>query len=158
MCVKHFSALVSPFYIGENRMSETRELLEPKFLVIECDSTWTGACSYILTSCKAKTKVSKACSAAARGLKREEEQTIEFSKLTLKEFIENSGILEEIIDGDRDGFDDVDPEQLTITNIFLPENTALIYQILEELFDTGYENGIISDYVGCDDVPVLMAS
>ena len=139
-------------------MGTTLETLDPKFLVIQCDSTWTGAVSYILTSCKAKTKANKACNAGARSLKKEEEQTIEFSLQTLQEFIEDSGILDEIRDGDRDDFEDVDPEQLTIANIFLLENLPLLHQIVDQLFDTGYVNGIIADYVACDDVPVLKAS
>lgn len=139
-------------------MINSRELLEPEYLVIECDSTWTGACSYILTSCADQQKVDEVCETASETLEEEEGQSIEFNTQTLKQFIEDSCIIDEIRDGDRDGFDDVDPDQLTIERVFLPENLPLLYEIVDQLFNTGYVNGIIAGYVECDDVPILKAS
>lgn len=134
------------------------DILKPNFLVIECTSTWSGAYSYVLTSCTDEQKVEEVCESASEALEENEGQSIDFSIQALKQFIEDSCILEEIKDGDRDGFDEVDPEKLTVTNIFLPENVSLLYEMLNQLFETGYENGIISDYIECDEVPVLLVS
>jgi len=133
------------------------ELLEPDFLVIECTSTW-GAYSYILTSCTEKQTVEDACESASEALEENEGQSIDFSVQTLQQMITDSCVLDEIKDGDRDGFGDIDHGLLTVEKIFLPENAELLDKIVDALFETGYDNGIIADYVECADVPVLKAS
>lgn len=145
-------------------MGEIRGPLKPEYLVIECTSTWTGAYSYVLTNCQAKSKVDKACRKAALRLKGEEEQTIEFSIQTLEEFLQQFD-LEDYIEQDYDEDDELDDEEdekerptINIPDLFLLENMRKLHDLLSQLFETGYENGIIADYIECDDVSVLMAS
>lgn len=138
-------------------MSTMHTVLQPDFLVIECSSRW-GAYSYILTSCTDRQKTEDVCAAASASLEENEGQNIEFTVQTLKELVGDSGILDEIVDGDSDGFDNADPDQLTIERIFQPGNLLLLHEIVDQLFETGYENGIIAEYIECDEVTVLKSS
>ena len=140
--------------------TESREL-QSNFIILDCESPWTGALSHVLTDCTRKTDIGKICRSVAREIKRDTGTEIEFAWHTLKEVLtemEESCVLGEISDGEHDGFDDVDPSLLTQEKLLLPENAALLHDVLKLHFNTGYVAGIIVNYLRARGVNVIMAS